>query len=106
MQGIVAALSALGVVDAFKPVTADFSGIDGSKQLSISDVIHQAVVETNEQGSEAAAAIAVIFGIETAAPAPTKKPIAFIADHPFIFFIRENKTGNILFMGRVTNPGS
>ena len=105
-MSLVAALSALGVVDAFKPSVADFSGIDGSKQLSISDVIHQAVVETNEQGSEAAAATAVIFGIETAAPAPTKKPIAFIADHPFIFFIRENKTGNILFMGRVTNPGS
>ena len=104
-MSLVAALSALGVVAAFDPALADFSGIDGGRRLNISDVIHQAVVETNEQGSEAAAATAVVMRDGSAAYMPAKKPITFTADHPFIVLIRETSSGNILFMGRISNPG-
>jgi len=79
---------------------ADFSGMTGKKNLRISEVIHQAFVEVNEEGTEAAAATAVIIG-KTAIP---NENIIFKADHPFIFIIQEKETGNILFMGRVVNP--
>jgi len=63
-------------------------------------VIHQAFIEVNEEGTEAAAATGVKFAL-TSMPPPT--PI-FKADHPFIFIIQQKETGNILFMGRVSNP--
>ncbi|HEW98440.1 MAG: serpin family protein [Candidatus Parabeggiatoa sp. nov. 3] len=93
-------LSEMGMPDAFSPDNADFSGIDGTRDLSISSVIHQAFVEVNEQGTEAAAATAV-FATTRGLPAPTPE---FRADHPFIFLIRHNSSGSILFMGRVMNP--
>ena len=92
-------LSAMGMPTAFSS-GADFSGMDGTKSLFISSVIHQAFVEVNEEGTEAAAATAVIVG-ETAAPIQN---IIFNADHPFLFIIQQRDTGNILFLGRVTNP--
>jgi len=94
-------LKNLNMVDAFDSEVADFSGMDGTTDLFISNVIHQAFVEVNEEGTEAAAATAVMVGI-TSVQEPTYK--TFRADHPFIFLIQETETGNILFMGRVTDP--
>ncbi|WP_069469695.1 serpin family protein [Candidatus Marithrix sp. Canyon 246] len=91
-------LQKLGMTDAFTS-NADFSGIDGSKNLSLDSVIHQAFVEVNEKGTEAAAATAIFMTRGLAVKTPE-----FRADHPFIFLIRHNDSGNILFMGRVVNP--
>jgi serpin B len=95
-------LSGMGMTDAFTG-NADFSGMDGKKDLFISDVIHKAYVKVDEEGTEAAAATAVIvrFG---AMPPPAPPTPTFRADHSFLFFIRDNRTGSILFLGRVTNP--
>ncbi|MCK4550640.1 MAG: serpin family protein, partial [Candidatus Aenigmarchaeota archaeon] len=79
---------------------ADFSGMDGTKNLFIAAVIHQAFVEVNEEGTEAAAATAVVVNLKSALP---QVPV-FYADHPFVFLIQERKTGNILFLGRVSDP--
>ncbi len=94
-------LSAMGMPLAFTGA-ADFSGMDGSGDLFITDVIHQAFVEVNEEGTEAAAATAVIMG-KGAAPREDEVPV-FRADHPFIFIIQDSGTGNILFMGRMSDP--
>jgi serpin B len=91
-------LQRLGMTDAFNS-KADFSGIDGTKNLSLDSVIHQAFVEVNEKGTEAAAATAIFMTRGLAPKVPE-----FRADHPFIFLIRHNDSGNILFMGRVVNP--
>ena len=97
-----AVLSAMGMPTAFTP-SADFSGMDGTKNLLISDVIHQAFVEVNEEGTEAAAATAVVMKLAAAPVNPEPVPV-FRADHPFIFIIQDDETGAILFMGRVVNP--
>lgn len=81
---------------------ADFSGMSGIKDLFISKVIHQAFVEVNEEGTEAAAATAVMME-KGLVVAPEPIPV-FKADHPFIFIIQDNATGNILFIGRVSDP--
>ena len=81
---------------------ADFSGISSESELKISKVIHKAFIQVDEQGTEAAAATAVIVGItSTSIPRP---PEIFSADHPFAFLIRDNRTDSILFMGRVMEP--
>jgi len=98
--GLVGILRQLGMQAAFDPQVADFSGIDGTKDLSISDVIHKAFVSVDEKGTEAAAATAVIFGV-------TSMPITDIQmtiDRPFIFLIQDKPTGTILFLGRVLDP--
>lgn len=100
-ENIVPPLRALGIRDAFVSNAADFSGIDGSRDLLISSVFHKAFVEVNEQGTEAAAATGVMVGV-TSMPLP---PEVFRADHPFLFLIREKPTGAILFMGRLAEPG-
>jgi len=92
-------LQAMGMRDAFD-TRADFSGMDGSKNLYISDVVHKAIIEVDEKGSEAAAATGVVMQLKSA---PVRIPL-FTADHPFIFLIRENKTGAILFLGRLAQP--
>lgn len=95
-------LSAMGMVDAFIPTRADFSGMDGKPGwLFIGAVLHQAYVDVNEEGTEAAAA--------TAIDAPKAEPssgslLVFRADHPFLFLIREKKSGAMLFLGKVVNP--
>jgi len=94
-------LKQMGMPTAFS-TSADFSGMDGmAGNLMISDVIHQAFVEVNEEGTEAAAATAVVVVATSAGPIETK---TFRADHPFVFLIQEVKTGNILFIGKVENP--
>ena len=93
-------LALMGMPDAFDPELADFSAMVGQKELYISAVIHKAFLEVNEEGSEAAAATGVVVSVTSIAPSP---PI-FKADHPFVFFIRDNKSQSILFLGRVLNP--
>ena len=92
-------LKEMGMADAFG-FSADFSGMEPKKELYISRVIHQGFIDVNEEGTEAAAATAVVMSLKSVA-AP--KPV-FKADHPFIYIIRENSSGSILFMGRVTDP--
>jgi serpin B len=93
-------LKKLGMTDAFSAARADFSGISGRKDLCISEVVHQAFLEVNEEGSEAAAATAVVMRL-TALPS---RSLVFRADHPFIFLIRHQPTGTILFLGRLSVP--
>jgi len=93
-------LMALGMKDAFTDAS-NFSGMNGKRDLYITAVVHKAFVDVNEEGTEAAAATAVVVGLRSARPRPT--PV-FRADHPFIFMIRHDKTGAILFMGRVADP--
>lgn len=88
-------LISMGMRAAF--VGADFSGMTGTKDLFISNVLHKAFVEVNEEGTEAAAATAVVMKRVSVGP-------VFRADRPFIFMIRDNRSESILFMGRVTNP--
>jgi len=94
-------LAALGMTLAFTE-KADFSGMDGQRDLYISAVLHKAFVEVNEEGTEAAAATAVVM-TKTAIMEPSAPPV-FRADHPFLFLIRNKHTGSILFLGRVTDP--
>jgi len=93
-------LKNMGMQAAFSK-DADFSGMTGKKDLFISDVIHQAFVEVNEEGTEAAAATAIAVSRKAMGPDKIKE---FKADHPFIFIIQERITGNILFIGRVNDP--
>ena len=93
------ALATLGMPDAFDPEKADFTGITGQDGLYISDIFHKAFVEVNEKGTEAAAG--TFLGVTKSIHA---EPIVFRADHPFLFLIRDNRSGSILFIGRVTNP--
>lgn len=94
-------LSEMGMPDAFSEMRADFSGMTGSPNLYISAVIHKARIEVNEEGSEAAAATAVIM-IPKSMEVDMKE--TFRADRPFIFMIVHKTTGSILFMGRMSDP--
>ena len=92
-------LQAMGMTDAFLK-EADFSGITTAEGLAISKVIHKAFVDVNEEGTEAAAATAVVMNF-TGAPRRPEPPVVFCADHPFVFMIRDRQTNAILFMGRM-----
>lgn len=93
------ALISMGMSEAFDMNKANFSGMDGNPNwLYIAAAIHKAFVDVNEEGTEAAAATAVV------AKPLSAPPLTFRADHPFIFLIRENLTGSILFLGRVVDP--
>ncbi len=94
----------MGMVHAFDPWRADFSGMVRERNLfCITNVIHKAFVDVSEEGTEAAAATAVVMGMTNAYHPPEVIPV-FRADHPFIFLIQEKKTGSILFLGRLVNP--
>ncbi len=97
--GLKKALTDLGMAVAFTP-NADFSGMDGKRDLFVQDVLHKAFVSVDEAGTEAAAATAVVVGV-TSVPTNT---IELKIDRPFIFLIRDIGTGTILFVGRVVNP--
>jgi len=94
-------LRAMGIEDAFSR-SANFSGMNGERNLAISAVIHKAYVDVNEEGTEAAAATAVTMRLTSIGPG--SRPPVFRADHPFLFLIRDNQSGSILFLGRVMNP--
>lgn len=96
------ALSALGMPSAFDPARADFSGITGDRGVSLSAVVHKAYIEVEEAGTEAAAATAVV-GVRSAAITPQRE-VAFRADRPFLYLIRDAKSGAILFIGRLDRP--
>lgn len=96
-------LTAMGMGDAFDADKADFSGMNGRKDLFIGAVIHKAFVEVNEAGTEAAAATAVVMQTRSAIR-PVDEPAEFRADHPFLFFLRDMRTGAILFAGRLAAP--
>jgi serpin B len=89
-------LCGMGMTDAFSG-RADFSGMTGRRDLFLSMVVHQAQLEVTEEGTEAAAGTAVV--LKRGGP-----PATFMADHPFVFLIRDRQTGSILFIGRVENP--
>ena len=94
------ALKSMGMLDAFDPDIANFSGMTEKNDLFISDVIHKAFVAVDEEGTEAAAATAVIMDVTSA----MMSDITLTIDRPFIFIIRDKPSGQILFIGRVLNP--
>lgn len=102
-------LTGLGMTDAFDPSLADFSGmidpasLSDTEKLFISDVLHKAFVKLDENGTEAAAATAVIMEV-TAAPA--ELPVEFNVDRPFVYVIYDQETHSILFVGRVLDPSA
>ena len=96
-------LKSLGMTDAFDGNKADFSGMTGSRDLLISDVVHKAFVAVDEKGTEASAATAVMIA---GMSAPMQQKVYLVIDHPFIFIIRDLKSGQMLFVGRVLNPAS
>jgi serpin B len=91
----------MGMPAAFDPGEADFSGIYDQdierNNLFISHIAHKAFVSVDEKGTEAAAATGIVEEI-------VSMPIVLRIDHPFIFIIRDNQTGSILFAGRVLDP--
>jgi len=103
-------LKALGMPRAFDPDAAEFEGManppDPDERLSISAVFHKAFVLVDEEGTEAAAATAVVMRARGGAMVQPPPPPTFYADRPFLFFLRDNRTGLILFAGRVGDPRS
>lgn len=97
-------LQQLGICDLFAQ-NADLSGITGDKDLFVSAVVHQAFVDVNEEGTEAAAATAVVMSRKKCA-GPVERPPHFLADHPFLFVIQHCESGVIVFVGRVIKPKS
>ena len=95
-------LEEMGMTDAFDGKKANFGGM-ASERLFISAVIHKAFVDVNEEGTEAAAATAIVMDTPVSDRIPVP-PKVFRADHPFLFLIRDVKHGTILFLGRVANP--
>ncbi len=93
-------LSAMGMPDAMDPNRADFSGMDGTRDLYITDVFHKAYVAVDEEGTEAAAATAVVASLESMPQIDVELTI----DRPFIYLIRDTETGAVLFLGRVVDP--
>ena len=102
-------LQAMGIDHAFNPRTADFSALtlstDPNDRLFISEVAHKTFLEVSEKGTEAAAATAVVMMRVTSAPRTIPFTPIFRADKPFLFLIRDKRTGVVLFLGRMTSPG-
>ncbi len=95
-------LEKMGMPDAFS-AKADFSGMDGSRLLYISAVFHKAWGDINEEGTEAAAATVVGMRAMSVVVQPAPPPV-FRADHPFLFLIRDMRSGSLLFLGRLVDP--
>ena len=95
-------LESLGMKEAFDGSRADFTGISDQQPLFLSQVLHQASLEVNEKGTVAVA----VTSVPAAGGVPAMVPFipVFRADHPFLFLIRDRKTGTILFLGRLVNP--
>ncbi|NXL32278.1 PAI2 inhibitor, partial [Glaucidium brasilianum] len=92
-------LSKMGIQDAFTEGQADFSGMSENSDLVLSQVFHKCYLEVNEEGTEAAAASSASLASRSLGAT-----VIFVADHPFLFFIRHNKTKSILFLGRFSSP--
>ena len=94
----------LGMTAAFNPAVADFSGMTGRPPrevpMAISEIVHRAVIEVTEEGTEAAAATALVPRTTALRPLP----LPFIVDRPFLFYIIDGPTGAILFQGRIVDP--
>jgi len=98
------ALSAMGMAQAFSG-SADFSGMTGKPEFSISAAIHKAYIDVNEKGTEAAAATAIVmYATAMRREAPEPPPVVFRADHPFLFILLDTRSGSMLFLGRVADP--
>ena len=93
----------MDMAHAFRYGQADFSGIDGTRELYLSDAIHQAFIAVDEHGTDAAAATALVL-ISSCIPLATPQPKEFCADHPFLFLLHDRENGRIVFMGRVVDP--
>ncbi len=96
------ALAELGMPAAFEPNEADFSGISTADDLYLQDVVHEAFISVDEEGTEAAAATGAVVGVVSAPPVSVE--VAF--DRPFFFLIQDEETGAVLFIGRVLDPAS
>jgi serpin B len=99
---LVESLRAMGIRRAFDREQANFSGMSEQREIYLADVLHKAFIDVAEQGTEAAAAT-VFFGGGMGGFEPPK-PVIFRADHPFLFLIRDTRTGSILFLGRLNDP--
>jgi len=99
---LVATLRSLGVTDAFDPNRADLTGMTEQRELYISDVVHKAIIQLDEKGTEAAAATAVVARLTSV---PTVDATVTV-DRPFVFLIRDLKTEAVVFVGRVLNPAA
>lgn len=97
--GLKPVLQSLGMVDAFDAAAADLSGITDAVELFVQDVLHKSFIALDENGTEAAAATAVVVGLTSLPP-----PATFTADRPFLFWIEHGSTGEMLFLGQVTDP--
>ncbi|KAK2171309.1 hypothetical protein NP493_1080g00004 [Ridgeia piscesae] len=95
-------LVALGMGNLFAADKADLSGMAGGRQLYVSSAVHKAVIDVTEEGSEAAAATAVAATLRCL----PHDPLQFVADHPFVFFVVDNRSSSIIFFGRLTRPSS
>jgi serpin B len=99
---------ALGMALAFEPRQADFSGLTGrppaQAPFAIGAIVHRAVIEVMEDGTEAAAATAVAVVAASARPAPAPEKQVFHVDHPFLFAIIDDESGAVLFQGRIVDP--
>jgi len=93
-------LMSMGMERAFSR-DADLSGMTGEKDLFISEIIHKAFIEVTEAGTEAAAATAAVIALKSALE---EGPAVFRADHPFLYFLRDEATGSIIFAGRLARP--
>ena len=87
---------------AFEEGAADFSGMNGKSDLFIAAALHKAFVDVNEEGTEAAAATGIVLAQTSAIK--RDEPEKFHADHPFLFAIVDNRSGGVLFLGRVMDP--
>jgi serpin B len=97
-------LASMGMPLAMTAGAADFSGIAPNQSLYISDVVHKATIDVNEKGTTAAAATVVVLGTGGCTGPDPAKTVSLKFNHPFLFVIRDVKTGAILFIGRVTDP--
>jgi len=101
--GLSGALKSLGMKRAFEAGVADLSGIDGTRDLFVSDVVHEAFVDVSEEGTEAAAATGVVIGVRSMPPQP-EEPLVVKADRPFAWAVVERGTGAVVFAGVVADP--
>jgi len=99
-----APLAELGMTDAFDPAKADFSAMTSAQKLMIDQVIHKTFIKLDEAGTEAAAVTAITVRAAAAMRRNPPEPIVFRVDHPFLYLLRHQATGTILFMGRIIDP--